>query len=277
MLSEPRPGGTLRSRIVASDDSSMTASEMSAEIEARRAIRGLVQSLVSPNSYGLVLLFIIATYSLSIWLTRPWGAPIVVFVQIGCVWIVLNASHARQRLRVVASVVFVVAAATAIVSVFTRQDDDPMPLVYLMGALLYLAAPVAILRHIGFRHEVDRETMLGALAAYLLLGMAFALGYRFLADVQSGPFFGADGDGGIADQLFFSFITLTTTGYGNLVPAANPGQTMAVVEALVGQLFLITAVGKLVSVWDPRGWARPPSEHGSRPAGAATEDPDVHD
>jgi Ion channel len=57
--------------------------------------------------------------------------------------------------------------------------------------------------------------------------------------------------------LVLSFVTLTTTGYGNLVPAGNPGQSLAVLEALMGQLFLVTAVGKLVSAWRPRGWRDP--------------------
>ena len=71
-------------------------------------------------------------------------------------------------------------------------------------------------------------------------------------EVQEAPFFGDAGDGTIADVLFFSFITLTTTGYGNLVPAQNPGQSLAVLEALLGQLFLVTAVAKIVSAWQPR-------------------------
>ena len=96
--------------------------------------------------------------------------------------------------------------------------------------------------------------MLGALAAYLLIGMAFAFAYRCIAEVQSGPFFGSQGDGTIADDLFFSFVTLTTTGYGNLVPEGNPGQSIAVLEALLGQLFLVTAVTKLVNLWQPRAW-----------------------
>jgi hypothetical protein len=106
-----------------------------------------------------------------------------------------------------------------------------------------------------FRREVDRETMLGALSAYLFIGMAFAFAYRFLGGVQSSTFFGAQGEGDIADDLFFSFVTLTTTGYGNLVPAGNPGQSLAVLEALIGQLFLVTAVAKLVNAWKPRAWS----------------------
>ena len=118
-------------------------------------------------------------------------------------------------------------------------------------------APVSIVRHIGYRRAVDQETMLGALSAYLLIGMAFAFVYRSLGVIEADPFFGAEGEGTMSQDLFFSFVTLTTTGYGNLVPAGNPGQSLAVLEALVGQLFLVTAVGKVVSAWRPRGWQSP--------------------
>ena len=123
-----------------------------------------------------------------------------------------------------------------------------------MSGLLYFIAPFAIVRHIIFRRDVDRETMLGALSAYLFLGMAFGYTYRFIAAVQPGAFYGTHGDGTLADALFFSFVTLTTTGYGNLVPSGNPGQSFAVLEALIGQLFLVTMVAKLVNAWKPRGW-----------------------
>ena len=151
--------------------------------------------------------------------------------------------------------VLVVAAVAAVVGLFHDHETSSVPYLYLIGSLLYFAAPFTIVRHVAFRPEVDRETMLGALAAYLLFGIAFALRYRFLAGVQDAAFFGARGDGRIADHLFFSFITLTTTGYGNLVPEGNPGQSIAVVEALVGQLFLVTAVAKVVSAWRPRRWS----------------------
>ena len=57
---------------------------------------------------------------------------------------------------------------------------------------------------------------------------------------------------------------MTTTGYGNLVPAANPGQTFAVLEMLIGQLFLVTAVAKVVTAWRPgQDRGRPPTEDDS--------------
>ena len=98
---------------------------------------------------------------------------------------------------------------------------------------------------------------MGAIAAYLFVGMFFAFTYRAIGILQPTPFFGAEGPGDMSQALFFSFVTLTTTGYGNLVPATNPGQSMAVLEAVLGQLFLVTAVAKIITAWKPRRWGGP--------------------
>ena len=122
--------------------------------------------------------------------------------------------------------------------------------------MLYFVAPFSIIRRIVFRREVDRETMLGALRRVSLLRRGLCLrGTGSSGGCSPSEFFGAEGDGELSDDLFFSFVTLTTTGYGNLVPAGNPGQSMAVLEALLGQLFLVTAVAKLVTAWKPSAWS----------------------
>jgi Ion channel len=54
-----------------------------------------------------------------------------------------------------------------------------------------------------------------------------------------------------SDYVFFSYTTLTTTGYGNLIPAGTVGESFAVFEMLVGQIFLVTLVAGLVSLWRP--------------------------
>ena len=120
-----------------------------------------------------------------------------------------------------------------------------------VSGVLYVGAPAIIVRHLVLRRTVDGQTVLGSIAAFLMVGMAFAFAYRVLGVVQGGPFLGSQGEGSFSQDLFFSFTTLTTTGYGNLVPAADPGQTLAVGEMLIGQLFLVTAVAKAVSTWRP--------------------------
>ena len=202
-----------------------------------------------------MLALIVATYVTAVALTGPRASPIVVLMQVVTVWFALRTSRARRQTRIVADVVLVVAALAALGS--TLGGDDPWRGLPMVSAVLYFVAPISIIRHLITRPTVDQETVLGALAAYLLIGMFFAFTYRGIGVWQVGPFFGSEGDGTMPQILFFSFTTLTTTGYGNLVPAANPGQTFAVAEMLIGQLFLITAFGKVVSAWRPARWTSP--------------------
>jgi Ion channel len=228
-----------------------------------RALRRLLRSFRSTDSYGLVLLMIVATYVLAVSVSERWAGAILLLVQIGTVRLALRTSQARRGLLLVANVMFAVAAVAAVGDLFTDQDSDLRSFVFIVASLLYVVAPVSIVRHVALRRDVDQETMLGALAAYLLIGMAFAFAYRFLGAIETAPFFGPNGEGTLSEDMFFSFVTLTTTGYGNLVPAGNPGQSLAVSEALLGQLFLVTAVGKLVTAWQPRRWRETPRDTGN--------------
>ena len=229
---------------------------------AAGAGRRLLRSFSSTDSYGLVLLMIVITYVLATALSQRWAASVLLTVQIATVWLALRTSRARRGVRLAANVLFVLAAVAAVANLRPRGGISLEPSMFVASGVLYLVAPFSIVRHIAFRRTVDQETMLGALAAYLFIGMAFAFVYRFLGAVQASAFFGDQGDGSLSQDLFFSFVTLTTTGYGNLVPAGNPGQSLAVLEALMGQLFLVTAVGKLVSAWRPRGWQDSPTDTG---------------
>jgi hypothetical protein len=116
----------------------------------------------------------------------------------------------------------------------------------------YLVAPVAIIAHIIRRDRVDGQALLASIAAYILVGMFFTFVYNFVGLLTAAPTFGADQDDSLTSQLFFSFTTLTTTGYGNVVPAGPGVQSVAIAEAITGQLFLVIAVARVVT-----GWTRP--------------------
>jgi Ion channel len=206
--------------------------------------------------YGVVLGLIALTYAASVTLSSStaWTAFVLV-LQVVVVLIVLRISHARRAVRAIGTVTVLAALVIAVLAVITKPEshagsaEQSPTLIGLLwlSALLYGIAPLSILRHQLTRPTIDMQTLLAAIAAYLMIGMFFAFSYRAIAEVSSTPFFGSSGPGTVADDLFFSFITLTTTGYGNLVPAGNPGQTFAVAEAIVGQLFLVTAVAKIVN------------------------------
>ncbi|MGO8961946.1 MAG: ion channel [Streptosporangiaceae bacterium] len=211
-----------------------------------------MRAFVSPDSYGLVLLLILVTYGLSAAISASWAGSLVIAVQIVTVWVALRASRARRSARVFASCALAISALAAVANLFFRDQIDGGTVVSWVSCLLYLIAPLSIVRHLILRRVVDGETLVGAIDAYLMAGMFFAFLYHSVGLTQPlPPFFGSQGHGTFPQDLFFSFTTLTTTGYGNLVPAANPGQSFAVLEMVIGQLFLVTAVGKVVSTWRP--------------------------
>ena len=214
--------------------------------------RRLGRSFVSADSYGLVLLLVMVTYIVSVSITETWAGSIVLTVQLATVWFTLRTSQARPVVRRVADIVLCLAAAAAVVSFFAHQTGGERGGVFVVCCLLYLIAPFSIVRHLMLRRDIDTETLLGAITAYLLIGMFFAFAYKAAGDIGSVPFYGTGGHGSLSQDLFFSFVTMTTVGYGDLVPAANPGQTLAVLEALIGQLFLVVAVGKIISSYRPR-------------------------
>ena len=204
-----------------------------------------------------MLLGLAVSYGLSIALSgspiRKQGASIVIVAQMATVLIALRASEARRVVRGVAFAAMAFAAIAAVLNLL-GASKEPSGWVFVAGGLMFFVTPISILRSIVQSGTVDREVVLGVIDAYLMIGMFFAFSYRAMGLLQSGPFFGAGGEGTTAQDLFFSFTTLTTTGYGNLVPAGNPGQSFAVMEMLIGQLFLVTALAKIVSAWRPTRW-----------------------
>ena len=204
------------------------------------------------------MLLVVVTYIVSISVTGATAASIVLTVQLATVWLALRTAQAARLFRIVADVVLGLAAVVAVGSFFVHGSGAQLGAIFVISCLLYLVAPFAIVRHLLRRQVVDRESLLGAVTAYLLFGMFFAFAYRAIGELGSVPFFGHAGRGTLSQDLFFSFVTIATVGYGNLVPAANPGQVLAVVEAITGQLFLIVAVGKVVSSMTPMR-KRPPN------------------
>ncbi len=215
------------------------------------------------TGYLTVIVLVVATYAVSLAATGRTASVVVLLLQAVSVRVVLARSGAQAWLRRTADaaigVALVVGAAAALV--------PPGPVarvlltaVFAVTAALYLVAPAAILRDVLSADRIDGRALAGATAAYLQIGMFFAFGYQLINAVGSTPVFGTPADTG--DLIFFSYVTLTTTGYGNLVPVGWAGQTLAVIEVVVGQLFLVVALGKIVTAWVPRKPARRPDREG---------------
>jgi hypothetical protein len=124
--------------------------------------------------------------------------------------------------------------------------------------MLVVLAPVAIARSIFRRRVIDVRTVLAALCVYVLFGMLWAFVYTAIGSGVSNEFFAQTGSATSADYLYFSFITQLTVGYGDLTAAGNVGRACAVLEALLGQIYLVTIVAVLVSRLVPRAASSSP-------------------
>jgi prepilin signal peptidase PulO-like enzyme (type II secretory pathway) len=94
---------------------------------------------------------------------------------------------------------------------------------------------------------VTLEAVSGALAIYLLVGLLFGLAIAVAARLDPKPYFAQGADGTQSDRMYFSFTTLTTTGFGDLTAATRTGRAIAVLEELLGQIYLVTVISLLIS------------------------------
>lgn len=172
--------------------------------------------------------------------------------------LIVRAARPARRIRRVVRIVLGVGSAAAAVVELVAPGSRAGAILLAWFAVLLLVSIVTIMREVLQHPTVTLQTIFGALSAYLLIGFLFAAVYGAVARLD-GPFFagGADADG--PTLQYFSFVTLTTTGYGDFTAAAGTPRALAVLEALFGQIFLVTLVARLVALF---GKARPAREPG---------------
>jgi hypothetical protein len=116
-----------------------------------------------------------------------------------------------------------------------------------LGAFLLLAIAVAI-NVFAAGHAIG-DRVFGAVVLYLLLGLIWAFAYQLAHWLSPNAFSGnTNGGGGLAQWAYFSFVTLTTVGYGDITPVALGARSLAILEALVGQLYPAVIIARLVSL-----------------------------
>lgn len=206
------------------------------------------------NAFGLVLVLVVAIYILaSLVPYSGWGGVALAAVTGACATVALVSAGAGPPLPRSSTVLAVVAVVLTTISAIAGGSTLSGISALIQVGLLIVASGVmlgAVLRE----HEVNFRTILGAISVYVLLGILFTYLYVAVDKLQGGEFFGQPIHTG--DFVFFSITTLSTTGYGNLVPAGQPGRMLAGLEMLVGQIFLVTLIAGLVSLWRPGSLSR---------------------
>jgi hypothetical protein len=241
-------------------------------MSARRRQRWLLRAERVRDAYGLVLLLVILTYVITSLLgTRGWDSVIVALATSLTSVVALTSSHSPPRLVRAALGLSLLTVLLAMISA-VADTHAFLDLGSLIQITLLVVAMAAVIGRIVSTPRVGSRTILGALSVYTALGLLFTYVYGTIDRLQSGPFFEGVAHPSGGDFLFFSYTTLTTTGYGDLVPGGQPGRMITGLEMMLGQIFLVTLVAGLVSLWHPgeglrrrreqRGQAETPEPNG---------------
>jgi voltage-gated potassium channel len=206
-----------------------------------------VERLRRGDTYGILLILIIGGLVLMGAFENTRWSRVVTCVLFGMILLLaLHTSRAPRWLSGSAVGVIVVCLVLTLTEAISRSDRGIELAAYIVLALTAMA-PVVILVRIARHPTVNLETILGALSAYLLIGLVFSGVYRAVQAITDDAFFTQSNRPDPLDFLYFSFTTLTTTGFGDLTPATDAGKVLVNLEQLTGQIFLVTIVAGLVS------------------------------
>ena len=119
----------------------------------------------------------------------------------------------------------------------------------IMSALFTAYVLMVLLSFVLSQKEVTADVLTAAVCGYFFLGFMWAFVYLFLEAVQPGSFQFAQGQTEDAGQfLYFSFVTMTTLGYGDITPVATGSRSLAALSAVMGQLYLAVTIARLVGL-----------------------------
>jgi Ion channel len=202
------------------------------------------------DSYASLLVLLVANFFLLEVVGDPrWGAAGSTLLSAAALLVAVSEPQTGHRIE--PRHLILVGACVALAPVVLFFDSaSVIGLTYLLPVVILVTVTLPITLTRVLRHKrVTHETILGALCSYVLLGLLFAFAYLAVNELRSEPFFAQPGPHPQSEYVYFSFVALTTLGFGDLSPSVGLPQALTVTEAVLGQVFLVTTVARLVTLW----------------------------
>lgn len=160
-----------------------------------------------------------------------------------CAWVI---GKDRHRLLIAACL-----ALGPIIAQFLPGDWSRLQL--LLNGAFYLYSTILILRNVFSESDINADKLFGSVCAYMLLALIFALAYTFLELNHPGSFRIESHSSQMTlifdELLYFSLVTMTTLGYGDIVPISREARALTTGEAIFGQFYIAVLVGRLLSLY----------------------------
>jgi len=204
------------------------------------------------DKYGrfLVLLFALVAYLMVYpFLEDSESQAILILLTLGIPVAGVYAVSASRRNLIIASIL----ALPLVADYFTRDVEWPLILSMGFPMLLYAFVLATVVKQVLGSKQITLDTLFGSAAGYLLMGLTWATAYSWLERVSPGSFtinpandLGATGVQWF-DAVHFSYVTLTTLGYGEITPVGSLARSLSSLEAAAGVFYMAFLVARLVS------------------------------
>ena len=216
--------------------------------------------------YGSLLVILVVTYLLSAFGSGQLVNTVQVVLFLAVVLIALRNGRFHRKTVQILAVGLLLGSGISVILRLVNDNGVGGALASLWTALILSLAAFLLVRRVISQPQITGQSIYGVLSAYMIIGLIFSAVY--VAMYKFGGAFFVHGElNNTKTFQYFSFTTLTTLGYGDFTAAGNGGRAVAVLEAVVGQMFLATLVARLVAGfrWSDRAAAR----SGSRQAAPA--------
>jgi Ion channel len=209
--------------------------------------------------YGVVLALVFALLLFIILApSGTWSRAVGLAIETAALVVAIATARERRAVRRRRALAAGGAAAVAVLGV--AAGVVPGSVVVALAGLVAFAIPFALgggLLRMVSEQGVTLQAIAGSLAIYLLIGLLFSWIIGLVTRIDPGPYFAQGTNGSDGQRVYFSFTVLTTTGFGDLSAANSVGRALAVIEMLVGQIYLVTVLGIVVANFRGRSGARP--------------------
>jgi hypothetical protein len=233
-------------------------------------VTGATRTGDTQDRFELVFLLLISSFVLEAILTGQRAQATILLVYLVALQVVLRTTSPNRGAWPAVRVAVTVVSVTVVVVGVAAPGRVTSAVLALWLAVVLMATIASIVSRVLRHRTVTLQTLLGSLSAYLLIGFLFMAFYSAVAHLDRDEFFAGGQPANSSTLQYFSFVTMTTTGYGDFTAAGTAGRSLAVLEALLGQIFLVTLVARLVALF---GKPRPGSIRVRRPAADRPEPP----
>lgn len=202
----------------------------------------------SRSRYGAVFLLTLALLVFVIVApAADWSRAVALLLETAALVVAAATSRARSEVRRTGAAA--IAAAGGLVVAGVAAGLVPVWAALVLSGVLAVTIPLSIVQGLVWLVRdagATLQVVAGALSIYLLIGLVFAWMIGFVVNVDGAPYFAGGTDATEGERVYYSLAVMTTTGFGDLTAAQPLGRALAVVEMLVGQLYLVTVIGVLV-------------------------------